>query len=134
MKRIIMLLLVLVVGLTLSACGNTNEEYDPLDDGVLKVGMDLRWAPFEMKDTNGDPQGISVEVAKALGEYLDVEVEIVDLEFGSLIASLNARDIDVIIASFNASCLPSSGISNSFIIVSNFKSINSYSLVFFFVL
>lgn len=101
MKRIFMLLLVLVVGLTLSACSNTNEEYDPLADGVLKVGMDLRWAPFEMKDTNGDPQGISVEVAKALGEYLDVEVEIVDLEFGSLIASLNARDIDVIIASMS---------------------------------
>jgi polar amino acid transport system substrate-binding protein len=100
MKKLVALLLVLVIGVTLTACGNS-DEYDPLADGVLKVGMDLRWAPFEMKDTSGNPEGISVEVAKALGEYLDVEVEIVDLEFGSLIASLNSRDIDIIIASMS---------------------------------
>lgn len=100
MKKILALLLIVTIGVTLSACSNT-DEYDPLADGVLKVGMDLRWAPFEMKDTDGNPVGISVEVAKALGEYLDVEVEIVDLEFGSLIASLNSRDIDIIIASMS---------------------------------
>ncbi len=115
MKKLFILLGVLALTLTLSACNrddNQNEDYesiytvedglyDPLADGVLTVGMDLRWAPFETKDENGDPSGISVDVAKALAEYFGVEVEIVDLEFGSLIVSLNTQEIDVIIASMS---------------------------------
>ena len=100
MKKIFTLLLVLAIGLTLSACG-TEELYDPLEDGVLTVGMDLRWAPFETKDAAGNPSGISVDLAYELGRYLDVKVEIVDLEFGSLIASLSTREIDVILASMS---------------------------------
>jgi len=99
-KKIFTLLLVLAIGLTLSACG-TEELYDPLEDGVLTVGMDLRWAPFETKDAAGNPSGISVDLAYELGRYLDVKVEIVDLEFGSLIASLSTREIDVILASMS---------------------------------
>lgn len=80
----------------------TSGDFDPLADGVLTVGMDLRWAPFETKDpVTGEPTGISVDLAYELGEYLDVEIEIVDLEFGSLIAALNTKDIDVIIASMS---------------------------------
>jgi len=100
MKKVFALLLVLTIGLTLSACG-TEELYDPLEDGVLTVGMDLRWAPFETKDAAGNPSGISVDLAYELGRYLDVKVEIVDLEFGSLIASLSTREIDVILASMS---------------------------------
>lgn len=113
MKKIFTLLLALTFALTLSACGDDNDDYrdpnedqgdglfDPLADGVLTIGMDLRWAPFETKDANGDPAGISVDFALELGQYLGVEVEIVDLEFGSLIASLNTREIDLILASMS---------------------------------
>lgn len=102
MKKILVLVLALVMTLTLSSCQGNDDPYDPLEDGVLTVGMDLRWAPFEMKDPQtNDPNGISVDLAYELGRYLDVKVEIVDLEFGSLIAALNAQDIDVIIASMS---------------------------------
>jgi polar amino acid transport system substrate-binding protein len=109
MKKLLTFFLAIALVLTLSACGGNDDYkdpngdglYDPLADGVLTVGMDLRWAPFETKDENGDPAGISVDLAKKLGEYLGVEVEIVDLEFGSLIASLNTREIDVILASMS---------------------------------
>lgn len=100
MKKLFLLLSIIILSIGLSACG-TEEGFDPLEDGVLTIGMDLRWAPFETKDSNGDPSGISVGVAEALGEYLGVEVEIVDLEFGSLIAALNTQEIDVIIASMS---------------------------------
>jgi polar amino acid transport system substrate-binding protein len=114
-----MILSIFALALVLSACNSEEDKqytpnngdepkytvedglFDPLADGVLTVGMDLRWAPFETKDSNGDPSGISVDVAHALGEYFGVEVEIIDLEFGSLIVSLNTQEIDVIIASMS---------------------------------
>ncbi len=100
MKKILLLLSIITLSFGLSACGN-KEAFDPLEDGVLTVGMDLRWAPFETKDDLGNPSGISVDVAEALSEYLGVEVVIVDLEFGSLIAALNTQEIDLIIASMS---------------------------------
>ena len=94
MKKILLGFTVLLLVFTLSACKSDTED-------TLKVGMDLRWPPFETIDSNGDPTGISVDLAYALGEYLDRDVEIVDLEFGSLITALAAEQIDVIIGSMS---------------------------------
>ena len=68
---------------------------------VLRVGMDLRYPPFETRDSAGAPHGISVDVAEAFGQYLGRPVEIVDTNFASLIPSLNSGEIDVIIASMS---------------------------------
>ena len=92
MKKIVLGITVLLLVFSLSACKI---------DNTLKVGMDLRWPPFETIDNNGDPTGISVDLAYALGEYLDKEVVIVDLEFGSLITALATKEIDIIIGSMS---------------------------------
>ena len=92
MKKIILGITVLLLVFALSACKI---------DNTLKVGMDLRWPPFETIDNNGDPTGISVDLAYALGEYLDKEIVIVDLEFGSLITALATEEIDIIIGSMS---------------------------------
>jgi polar amino acid transport system substrate-binding protein len=70
-------------------------------EGPLRVGMDLRYPPFETVDTMNNPEGISVEVAQAFGEFTNREVEIVNTAFGSLIPALEAGDIDIIIASMS---------------------------------
>lgn len=92
MKKIILSLTLLVLVFTLASCGS---------DNTLKVGMDLRWPPFETVDGDGNPTGISVDLAYELGEYLDRDVEIVDLEFGSLITALETNEIDIIIGSMS---------------------------------
>ncbi len=89
MKKLLMLLMVAF----LAACA-------PREDEVLRVGMDLRFPPFET-EANGEPLGISVDVALALGEYLGRPVEIVNTNFASLIPSLNSGEIDIIIASMS---------------------------------
>jgi polar amino acid transport system substrate-binding protein len=89
-------LIAIVSMLALSACA-PSAPVDPLP--VLKVGMDLRYPPFETVDNNGTPSGISVDIAKELGLFLEREVEIVDISFGNLITELNLGEIDVIIAS-----------------------------------
>ncbi|PKK93713.1 MAG: amino acid ABC transporter substrate-binding protein [Tenericutes bacterium HGW-Tenericutes-6] len=93
MKKLLLVLSVLFVSLTLAACGR--------DENILRVGMDLNYPPFEMVDTDNNPEGISVDIAYALGTYLGREVEIVDTDFGSLIPSLQSGEIDIIIASMS---------------------------------
>jgi len=61
--------------------------------------MELKYPPFETKDSEGNPDGASVMLAKALGEYLGKEIEFVDTPYPSLIPSLETGKIDMIISS-----------------------------------
>jgi|GEM_PF-278150 len=68
----------------------------------LRVGMDLRYPPFETTvEGTTEPKGISVDIAYAFGEYIGREVEIVNLNFASLIPALNSGTIDIVIASMS---------------------------------
>lgn len=61
--------------------------------------MELKYPPFETKDKAGNPDGVSVKLAKLLGEYLGKSIEIVDTPYPSLIPSLETGKIDFIISS-----------------------------------
>ncbi len=74
----------------------------PKEHSQLIVGMELAYPPFEMMDTNGQPSGVSVDLANALGQYLDRETQIVNIPFAGLIPSLQTRKIDLIISSMTA--------------------------------
>jgi len=65
----------------------------------LTVAMELAYPPFEMKDADGNPSGVSVDFAKALGEYLGKEVEIVNTAWDGLIPSLQTGKADLVISS-----------------------------------
>ncbi len=67
---------------------------------ALRVGMDLSYPPFETL-IDGEAAGISVDIANALGEYLNREVIIVNTSFASLIPALQTEDIDVVIGSMS---------------------------------
>jgi len=100
MKKIVLLFTLTMSIVTLAACGVAG------DGETLRVGMDLSYPPFETEQRgsfwfNREPHGISVDVAKELGEYLGRDVTIVDTSFGSLIPALNSGEIDVIIASMS---------------------------------
>ena len=43
---------------------------------VLTVGMELAYPPFETKDENGEPYGVSVELALELGKFFGRPVKI----------------------------------------------------------
>lgn len=65
----------------------------------LRVGMELAYPPFEMRDENGRPVGVSVDLAYAIGERLHRPVEIVSLPFDGLIPALKTGKIDLILSS-----------------------------------
>lgn len=67
----------------------------------LVVGMELSYPPFEMIDPEGNPAGISVEIAEALGRYLNKPVVIENIPFVGLIPALKSGKIDLIISSLS---------------------------------
>lgn len=67
------------------------EVSEALADGVLTVGTNAEFPPFEYVDDNGEPDGF--DVALKLG----VEVEVENMEFESLVAAIGSK-IDVAIA------------------------------------
>ncbi len=68
----------------------------------LIVGMELSYAPFEMRDEKGGPAGVSVDLARALGAQLGRPLEIQNLPFDGLIPALKTGKIDLIISSMTA--------------------------------
>ena len=69
---------------------------------TLVVGMELAYPPFEMTDTKGQPSGVSVDLAKALGAALGMNIRIQNMAFDGLIPSLKTGKIDLIISSMTA--------------------------------
>lgn len=93
MKKIIVGMFLILLTLGLASCKDNSN--------VLKVGMDLRYPPFETKNNKNEAEGISVDVAMAFGEYLGRKVEIVPMDFANLIISLQNGEIDVVVASMS---------------------------------
>ena len=128
------LALALALGLTLTACGgngggqasepsvapagsdapavsDTGAAIPGVEDGVLTVGMECAYAPYnwtQMDDSNGavpivnNPgsyaNGYDVMMAKKICEANNWELEVMALEWGGLAAALAAGTIDVAIA------------------------------------
>jgi len=84
----------LILALLFTGCNDDKKEQD-----TLKVGMELAYPPFEMSDKEGNPTGVSVELAYALGKYLDRKVVIENIAWDGLIPSLKTKKIDIIISS-----------------------------------
>lgn len=93
-KRLLSILLLAVIGSVIWAAGAQEQQSDE-----LVVAMELQYPPFEMSDTDGNPAGISVEIANALGEYLDRPVRIENIAWTGLIPSLQTGKADIIISS-----------------------------------
>ena len=68
----------------------------------LRVGMDMSYPPFEMRDAQGQPAGISVDLARALGDNLGQRVVFENMPFSGLVVALKTGRIDVIISSMTA--------------------------------
>ncbi|MBZ4682748.1 MAG: hypothetical protein JG768_172 [Fusobacteriales bacterium] len=103
MKKIKSLIVLLLLSLFVISCNkkNASNSTTVTKEPPLKVGMELKWPPFETITEDGKATGISVDLAYELGKYLNRDIEIVDTSFGSLIPALETGKIDIIIASMS---------------------------------
>ncbi|MBO6014156.1 MAG: transporter substrate-binding domain-containing protein [Oscillospiraceae bacterium] len=124
--RILAVLLALLMAVSLAACGNTspaapaaasssdstasNAAPSGVEDGVLTVAMECAYAPYNwaqpddsngavpIKGTNMFANGYDVMTAKQICEANGWELEIVQLEWDSLIPAVMAGTVDAVIA------------------------------------
>ena len=62
----------------------------------------MSYPPFEMRDTQGEPAGLSVDLARALGESIGRTVEFENMPFDGLIPALKTGRVDLVISSMTA--------------------------------
>lgn len=66
--------------------------------GVLRVGLDASFPPFETMADNGQIVGLDVDLAQAVAADLGVEVELVNIGFDGLYDALLAGRVDLVIS------------------------------------
>jgi polar amino acid transport system substrate-binding protein len=70
-----------------------------LEDGVLNVGSDIAYAPIEFfQEGTQTPDGLDIDLAKALAEELGVTAEFTNTGFDGIIGALTAQRFDVLIS------------------------------------
>lgn len=95
---------ILLTGLCLAvlfSCQKTENQTAAKDDHVLVVAMDQSFPPFEGIDPEGNPYGISVDMARDLAQALGKEAKIVNVKWEGLIPGLRSGQYDVVISSMS---------------------------------
>lgn len=118
-KKIFAVSLVGMMALGMMACGENDKDNSSNNDGQsvqeeskdsfdqikekgkLVVGLSADYAPYEFHkviDGKDEIVGFDVEIAKEIAKELNVELELKDMKFGSLVGALPAGHIDMIIS------------------------------------
>lgn len=93
MKKLVPIILALICAVFIvSGCAQKKSN-------DLVVGMELAYPPFETKDEYGNPTGVSVDFAKAFGEYAGRPVRIENIGWDGLIPALQTGKVDMVISS-----------------------------------
>lgn len=118
MKKMIAMLLALVMALSLVACGSTNannggndnanngDEAQPEAKTTLVVGVSADYAPFEFMypDAGGNMVygGIDISVAQYVADELGLTMQVENMSFDNLLASLDKGDFDIVLSAMEA--------------------------------
>ncbi len=90
-----LLLIAFSLSLILAGCGSQA----PQQAKVLRVGSDTAFAPFEFQDEKSKEYiGFDMDLIKAVGKQLGLEVKIQGMGFDGLIPALEAGQIDAVIS------------------------------------
>lgn len=86
---------------SLSACSNDSDSMT-VEEGKLLMATNATFPPYEYYDGN-DIVGIDAEIAAKIAEKLGLELEIQDMEFNSIITSVNQGKADMGMAGMTVS-------------------------------
>lgn len=105
MKKIFLIVLVASLVISLLAGCSTDVEVSEaakalgLDDGILHIAVDDTYPPMEYRNSDDELVGFDVDLAKAIGEELGVEIEFISSSWEGIFTGLTAKQYDVIISS-----------------------------------
>ncbi len=99
MKRIALLLSALFLLLGALPCTVMADTLSEIQDrGVLRVGMEPGYMPFEMTDQRGEIIGFDVDMAKRIAKAMGVKLELVSTAWDGIIPSLLTNKFDMIMS------------------------------------
>lgn len=106
-KKMLLVLTGLVAVATLAACSSTSvDTLEKIENKKsITVALNPNFAPFEFKtlvDGKDTVVGADVEIAKAIGEELGVEVKFSEMSFDNVLASLQSGKADIAISGISA--------------------------------
>ena len=102
-KGILFAVLAVAMLLTATACGKKVEEGGyTVENGVLTMVTNVDFPPYEFYQ-EGKPVGIDVEIATAIAEKLGLELRVEDIDFDSVIASVEMGKYDMALAGLTVS-------------------------------
>jgi polar amino acid transport system substrate-binding protein len=67
----------------------------------VRIGVDATYPPFEFTGPDGQIQGFSIDIAKALCERMQVECEFMNQDWEGIIPALQANKFDAIVSSMS---------------------------------
>ena len=117
-KKVVAMFLAAVMALSLMACGSTNannggndnanngDEAQPEAKTTLVVGVSADYAPFEFMypDAGGNMVygGIDISVAQYVADEMGLTMQVENMSFDNLLASLDKGDFDIVLSAMEA--------------------------------
>lgn len=108
MKKMFHVVLVMVLLISLTACGQKAEKTKLekiKEKGVIVLGTSADYPPYEthvMIDGKDEIVGFDIEIAKEIAKEIGVELKIEDMDFNGLLVALNSNKVDFVIAGMSA--------------------------------
>ena len=110
MRKIVALFLIVAMVFVVSSCATSNQVASGVEDGVLTIAMECAYAPYNwaqtddsngavpIKDSNLYANGYDIMIAKKICEANGWKLEVVQLEWDSLIPAIQSGVVDATIA------------------------------------
>ena len=100
LKRIAAMCMVMLLSIGLVAgCGGTTQKETGKTQKVLKVGTEPSFAPFEFQKKGAKEfTGFDMDLIRAIGQKMNMKVEIANMGFDALIPGLKSGNIDVAVS------------------------------------
>jgi polar amino acid transport system substrate-binding protein len=92
-----------LAGITLfTGCRNRAQDNMTIRPGVLRIGMDMTYPPFESLNAgSGIPVGFDVEMSRAISQKLGLEVQITKVAWMNLFENIKERKIDAAVSAIS---------------------------------
>ena len=97
MKKILILIMIISSMLFVS-CGNSSKTSET-ENKKIYVGIDVDFPPFGYLDSDGKIGGFDYDIMSEVAKLSGLNVEFTHMQFNGLLPALQARKLDVIIAS-----------------------------------
>lgn len=94
MKKISFAALLMAVVMMFTVLAGCAGSEGTVTEGVLTVGTNAEFPPFEYIGDDGEPDGFDMAMMALIAEELNLELKVENMEFKSLIAAIESNQID----------------------------------------